>query len=140
MSKASPQKISIRNNLLDERVARVQPVRITLKEGLDVELRVPTGAQYDRMMQRKHADHEFNVQTAMELLYVPGTDEHVFDEADRDVLMQLSPTTPWLGETNIKAAELLRECSKVGKLFGVKDGSEAGSPSQRKSADAPSQS
>ncbi len=72
--------------------------------GEDVEVRQPTVKQVqDLAKEARKEDSDAVLLSIMEYCYVPGTDEKVFDAADKDELLGL-PVGDWLNNLN-KAIE-----------------------------------
>jgi hypothetical protein len=70
----------------------------------EVEVRQPTVAAITRMTQRADRQHAI-VSILIEYCYVPSTNDRVFSEDDRDMILDL-PTGQWLTDLNAAVADL----------------------------------
>lgn len=97
--KASEEKKAIRDALMAERIKRPMSKRITIADGVEAELRQPTVRQRDEIFAAAGMVvgasggmrvGRMAVEACIACLYVPGTNEHVFDEEDRDTLLGMA--------------------------------------------------
>lgn len=72
--------------------------------GQKVDIRQPTVGQVSKMANRTDNVSAI-VQILIEYAYVPGTDDKVFEDSDRDSLMDM-PTGKWLDDLNKAITEL----------------------------------
>lgn len=72
--------------------------------GNEVEIRQPTVGQITKIAERKN-NVSVIVAVLIEYCYVPNTEEKVFEEADREQLLDM-PTGQWLNDFNKAIEEL----------------------------------
>lgn len=108
MTENNDMRAAVRAAIFDKenRLPRSEPVTLF---GQKLELRQPTLAQISKMGQVDPKDKTPGIVKIMiEHLYMPGSNEKVFDIADADMLASM-PAGPWLDEVN----------SAMEKLSGV---------------------
>lgn len=140
-----------RKKLRDHLVAECSPqlVRELIDiNGQQVEVRQMTGGQMDRINRASSFtsrdparvdNHAFCVECALELVFVPSTDERVFGPEDREMLENLPALTPWLLKIGETVSSMFGRAHDAGKASGTTPAADSSSASPESSA-SPSQS
>jgi hypothetical protein len=122
MSEEKSKRDALRSALLgkSKRISKT----IEIAEGVEIEIRQPTVGARSRIMSAagvSGASQDLNDLAAIQIAavvhcsFVPGTNERIFDAADRGVLEEL-PTNQWFDEVSGVALELMNsEPEKAGK-------------------------
>jgi hypothetical protein len=122
MSEEKSKRDALRSALLgkSKRISKT----IEIAEGVEIEIRQPTVGARSRIMIAagvSGASQDLNDLAAIQIAavvhcsFVPGTNERIFDAADRGVLEEL-PTNQWFDEVSGVALELMNsEPEKAGK-------------------------
>lgn len=122
MSEEKSKRDALRSALLGKpkRISKI----IEIAEGVEIEIRQPTVGSRSRIMSAagvSASSQDLNDLAAIQIAavvhcsFVPGTNERIFDAADRGVLEEL-PTNQWFDEVSGVALELMNsEPEKAGK-------------------------